>query len=423
MAKGKFHPRYSLESLSQNDQLEDKKGMLFGGDSLHDMSHIQLIGRAVDTIRQLYKGELLGGLVETLQNLIDNGEENFSFFENPDVWHLSKLGKSSGFQYKLQNNFIGFTMLIKRFHASVDKCDSHLKIEVSPQAIRRIGPKKIQAELNKLAAQVLKDFKPAGIAIHLAVDVQGWEFPENFETRFITHARVKRKHTGIAAMRNYGTVDISNFAVIYGNTETYTVGLAGSLQVCIYRKDIQANRDDKVEYHQRSWIEQSGESFDKEKPVWRIELRFHHSVIREIAEGMKKEIESFEQVIAYLTDIWRYGLKRNRLELTKTYIDPFWQILMQDVEFLVPAAGVNIRRAKKQSSQGIEKNLALVIGNLVSILTRMGFNPPRIMKNLQRLGCYHQIIMYYESRGKTQADLYMDVVRGHTQRLLTGKAA
>ncbi|MEO5334565.1 MAG: hypothetical protein H7839_21325 [Magnetococcus sp. YQC-5] len=200
MGRGMFHPRYSHESLSHGDK-EDPKGLIFTGAGIHDLSNIHVIGHSLDTVRQIYRGTLKEGLVDLARSVIDRNDEFFYFSDDSEPWYLSKMGKSSGYQYKLQNNMEGFILLFKRFHASATSRETHLKIEVSPQAIRRIGSSNMQKALNKLAEQVLNRPEPAGIVVHLAADVQGWDFPNNFESRFVTRAVVRRKDSGWAGFR------------------------------------------------------------------------------------------------------------------------------------------------------------------------------------------------------------------------------
>ena len=75
---------------------------------------------------------------------------------------------------------------------------------------------------------------------------------------------------------------------------------------------------------------------------------------------MGKELELFVDIVPHLTDIWRYALSRNRLNLDDKHevLDPFWQILMEDVFFYVPAEGLRINRKKKESVGLLEKILS-----------------------------------------------------------------
>ncbi|MGK0404520.1 MAG: hypothetical protein ACJAS0_002917, partial [Alcanivorax borkumensis] len=74
-------------------------------------------------------------------------------------------------------------LLIKSFHAQIDAVGPHLKIEVSPHCLRSQTPQQLQATLNHFAEQILIDPEPAQCAVHIALDVQGWTPPRDFETK------------------------------------------------------------------------------------------------------------------------------------------------------------------------------------------------------------------------------------------------
>jgi hypothetical protein len=167
----------------------------------------------------------------------------------------------------------------------------------------------------------------------------------------------------------------------------------------------------------------TGGAYDENKMVWRVELRFHHSVIREIGHGIGKEALSWLQISEFLTDIWRYGLYRNRLDLESGYIDPVWQWLMEDFEFLVPATGVVIKRVRKSDTTGIGRNLDLIIGNMITVFARQRLPAARAIKHLKRSGVYQEILDHYRNRGLLESDLRQKVEHGLALRRLIGKAA
>src|SRR5690606_19782036 len=88
-------------------------------------------------------------------------------------WHSGRVGKDSGYQYKLQNADLGFVLLVKNFNAKTDAIGPHLKIEVSPHAIDSLSPERLQQRLNYYAGQVLSHVELNQCAVHLALDVQG----------------------------------------------------------------------------------------------------------------------------------------------------------------------------------------------------------------------------------------------------------
>ncbi len=70
-------------------------------------------------------------------------------------WSKGRIGRDSGYQYRLQNAEMGLILLIKNHNIKVDTLGSHLKIEVSPHALDGADPHILQGVLDDLAAAVL----------------------------------------------------------------------------------------------------------------------------------------------------------------------------------------------------------------------------------------------------------------------------
>ncbi len=190
-----------------------------------------------------------------------------------------------------------------------------------------------------------------------------------------------------------------------------------------YRKDIEIIKRDKIEFYHELWKMQSDGAFDPEKPVWRVELRFHHSVIREIGIHLEQDFLDFETVVPYLTDIWRYGMNRNRLMYNRQYLDPFWQILDEDCEFYVPARKIELKRVKKKGGEGIVRNVSIFLGNMISIYARRDADARQLWFDLMDMEIFEDLVQAYEKRGKSQHTIYYDIERGLKLRRLIGKAA
>lgn len=122
-----------------------KRGRLFvdpGTAAITDLSKVRLLRCGVDTVRQLYRGLIR--------------PEVMALFEKPgamvefagEVWHSGRVGRDSGYQYKLQNADLGFILLIKNFNAKLENIGPHLKIEVSPHAIDALSPERLQERMD-----------------------------------------------------------------------------------------------------------------------------------------------------------------------------------------------------------------------------------------------------------------------------------
>lgn len=418
----RLHDRYSSDSLVTGSTAID--GRLFSSDSfgINDLSRVNLLMSSVDTVRQLYTGSIKFDLAQL------DGLRILSAFDLPCKdhyssssplgldWAISRLGKTSGYRYLLQNKREGIIVLIGSYYAPLDCPGAHLKVELSPGLLSGLSPADVQKRiLDRLADFFLSDWKASGVALHLALDIQGWLPPDDFLGRFVTRARTIKNHQGIGSAE----FDLSDVAVSYSVGQSYLIGRAASLQVAVYRKDLEILASDKIDYFHRVWPK----NFDKDKPVWRVEFRFHHSVIREVGEGLGEPLDTYEQSARYLSDLWLYGMQKNRLMSTQRLVNAYWQLFMQDAEFISPKTGIYIQRQKKQSIASIGRNLAGALGNMVTLWARSRLTIKEVRKQIRNFSFFKDLIGYYESRGMSEYDFFAYVEKQLILRRLTHSKA
>ncbi len=431
----KTNKRFSLESLAKGTE-EDSKGLLFANDlGVTDLSDVNIVGASVDTVRQLFFGVPNTVLLANIERY-KQAKDEFIYFTDDCVtgsgrWHFSSMGKNGGYRYKFQNNDVGIVVLFGSWYGKMDQEGSHLKIELSPHFISSRTTAQIWDYLHHpitgFSQRFLDNAEPKGVAVHLACDYQGFNLPLDFIQNFTTASRTVRTFDGIASL------DLSNFSdavATYGGDgqgKDYLIGKPLGIQMSLYDKGYEMVKSDKVDHFQNEWNIYSLGTYDNTQTVRRIEARLHHTVIREIGLGLGLEFEGFNQVADHLTDIWRYALERNRLMIggdNRGYLHPFWQLLMQDVFFYVPAQGVTISRKKKEAVDPISRNITSVIGNLVSIMARRNDCTVRhVMRQLHNLHIWPEIQTYYRNRGKDDDDIREQIKNGLDRRRLVGKAA
>ena len=412
------HDRFTLAQLAIDDTQTVKDGRIFISKcGYFDLSNIHLLASTVDTVRQLYIGNINQDFYSMIKTSIEN--ENFYIDGLFGIlpYYIQRMSKVSGYRYKFQNNEIGVTVLLGSYYAKEDTEASHLKIELSPHFINQRGCNEVQNFLDSIARKCLIDSKPSGVAVHLALDIQNWTIPDDFEQNFSTYSRAKTEYNGIS---DFELTDLASASIKYGKKliETLTYGRPCGLQSTIYRKDLQIVKVDKVDYFHDLWSKHP--FFNKDQPVTRLEMRFHHSIIRDIGRFLDVPMESYLQISEHLSDIWRYALSKNRLDYDKKYINPVWQLFMEDALFLYPPNGLYIKRVKKNDISAVTKNLGLIIGNLVSLGARWGFTARQIKRQLQKLFIWPMIQEYYHQTGK---DLETVIQESLKRRVIIGKAA
>lgn len=121
----------------------------------------------------------------------------------------------------------------------------------------------------------------------MALDLQGWQPPADLVARMHCRARNHRDVSGI------NSIEWAMKSSVYGRGETSMFGSANGVQLCIYNKTEQAKATDKLDYWQSVWMRSDdpfgAECLDNCNPdqdVWRIELRYHHSVIQQFVSGL-----------------------------------------------------------------------------------------------------------------------------------------
>ena len=426
--------RYSIESLIEDR--EDPRGRLFlSPKGQRNLSNIKLLHSGVDTVRQLYAGKpcmhLFDRIIETYR---DGRGATIDLFGT--TWIVGAGNTNSGFRYRLQNNELGVIVLFYARHTKAEDIGTHLKIELSPHFIHERSTADIQTYLDSIAKELLAHVEPMGCAVHLALDVQGWKPPKDFMDRFVTRSKKVTKIDGIDDFSfNHGTI-----ATTYGNAETFMFGTASALQCCIYNKTKEAHARDKIHFWESIWNTASSDDptvsdYDPDRDVWRIEMRFHQSVLREFAQGVPCNVDTgecldmehgfkrFIYTVPHLTGLWRTAMGKYRLDHSRNLIDSAWQLLQEDARFYDHEPHFLYKRARKAPGLGNEKNVALVVGNLISLYARQGFTTQQAMNGLTRCGAWDDIANYYRRRGIDAGQLRLLISQRLVERRLLGKAA
>lgn len=425
--------RYSRESLAMGQQ--DATGSLFiSPKGQLNLDGVKLLHAGVDTVRQLYRGLPYLPQFDKIISVYQEGRGAMI-----DLWgHTWAIGagaSGSGFRYRLQNNDLGVIVFFQARHVKTDNVGTHVKIELSPHYLHERSPGDAQKFMDLIACGLLDHVESAGCAVHLALDVQGWEPARDFMDRFVTRSKKVMKIDGINTM----TFDHGNIATSYGRTETLMFGTAGALQCAIYNKTKEAHHRDKLHFWEGIWANATDDSlaqvYDPERDVWRIEMRFHQSVLAEFARGIPCNVDTgevldeahgfqrFTDTVPHLTGIWRSALQSYRLDHARNLIDPAWQCFQDDPRFYAHEPVFMYKRARKEPGLGNEKNVCLAFGNLISIYARQGYSTRQAILYLKDSGMWQDLEHYYHRRGIDAAAFRQLVEQKLIERRLLGRAA
>ncbi len=368
-------------------------------------SQWNVVHAGVDTVRQLYSGLLIPEVYQQIEKAYDDGfglTVKLYGFE-----FIVSSGGKSGYRYILKNQNIGLVLMVGSQYAEPQYNGHHLKIQTSPIFTLSRDLEDVQETLDDFAHAVLTQVIHTGVAVHICADVQGWIPPANLDSLLTTKARRVSRHTGPSQI-NY---EFSEVSVVYGRAQSFTFGNAGSLQFNLYNKTQAAKDKQEMEIWLPVWTQ--NEQFDDTKPVFRFEVRFHQSQIQQFANGSGFQADKLSDIKEHLTGLWHYSMNNFRLDDTKTYINPFWQWLRDDMKFYdCPKIDIDYKRMYKSPlDQGRPSNLSIAIcfGQLCSIYGRNGYSAQKAVVHLQNSGIWSNLCEMYASRGGGADDIYIDL--------------
>lgn len=412
-----IHP-LRLMLKENGDFYESSEGRIFMDPSngrFADLSGVRLLRCGVDTVRQLYNGLIRPEVMA----LFDEPEDivHFAGYQ----WAKGRIGRDSGYQYRLQNADMGLILLIKNHNVKIDVIGPHLKIEVSPHALDGADPKILQGVMDDLAAGVLAACETNQCAVHIALDVQGWTPPADFVDRMHCRSRRVRQISGIDRIEYDGN------ASVYGRGETFMFGMPGGLQMCLYNKTLQARATDKLDYWENVWASLNGDPFGDGEPaynpletVWRIEFRYHHSIVQQFSEGSTMTsgevigCRTYEGLCPHLQGLWQYACDNYKLISREGIFDAFWSLISLDTQVQVEADPLIERteyRRYYKTAQGFSgKNCEMFLGQFASLIARERIPPKKALEVGRTLPFWHVIEDHYTAKGYSTRDLEKHVI-------------
>lgn len=394
-------PRVSLVDLP------GIKGNLFNcpDGSVWDSRTVSLVHNGLDTVRQLYNGILN---MDTYNKILAAYDAGFAESVKIGVfeWVVSSGGKS-GYRFILKNQNVGLVVMVASSFCDETYNGAHLKIQCSPVFLLSRSIADIQADLDDIADDFIFQRLPSGVAVHICADFQGWKAPADLDYRLITKAKRVFKNSGIQTME----FDANDVSMVYGKGQSFTFGKQSSLQFAVYDKGKAVNDKGELPLWLPVWSQ--ADSFDETKPVWRVEARFHHSVIQQFASGTGFKCSRLSDLEKHLTALWQYALNTNRLNQTSSYIDPFWQWLRDDVVFYHQKV-LNLdykRMYQSPSDEGLpsDRSVLICFGQMCAIYRKKKVSLSDAIHKLMGSGIWALVCETYAKRGLTADDVILDI--------------
>jgi len=410
--KIKNNNRYSLNDFLDSDMAAANGDLFESFDgSIFDSKKIKVIHQGIDTIKQLYQGLVNREVYNSVEEIYKESSGDCEISIDGHIWRVGS-GRRGGYRYSLNSRELGVVILFGSFYLEPIYNGHHLKVELSPNFILTRTCDEIQFDLDNLSRVFLTQAQVTNCAIHICADVQGWVPPDDLDRKMTTKARRVYKASGASSM----DFQSHSIATVYGRGETFTFGGVSSLQFSVYDKSKAVRDKNELDFWEQKWNLAKDHMlepiYNPEARVIRLESRFHHSVIKQFAQGSSLDLRSFKQVSKHLTGLWRYALNSFRLDDSQTYVNPFWQFMRDDLVFYHDAQAIAYKRCftpEIKSGAPSDRSVMICFGQLAAIYGRSKFSIQQAADSLFYSGIYQLLLSLYAARGKDELDIHVDL--------------
>lgn len=263
-----------------------------------DTLKLQFYPNSNITLEEIEKfNSLIDGFVELKQDAmtIKNADNQKRFIKT----QFAKTGfnvmavSQGSFNVLLQNGDITISLLrISRVHSN-----PVVKVEFRAEFLLRHGYKNAINSVKNIINEMFENYLIKVSEIHLAKDVQGYEF-----SMFDFH-RIKTLSKTKTVFHN----DISS-EYYFGNRFTgFAIG-RGDEMLRIYNKTVEiAKKKEKAFIEVLAWSQNP--DFDKTRNVWRIEFQLRRERLKHLL-GSNGLLDSLDNVIYSIHSLWKYCVSR-----------------------------------------------------------------------------------------------------------------
>ena len=274
------------------------------------MSNIRIINQMVDTLKLhfYFDKDLTEKQITTYNTFIDDmkilkdnamnikNTDNQQRFEKTillDVNFNVMAQTVKSFSVLLQNGDLSIAFK----HITSISSNPIIKVEFRSEYLTRYGYVKCINQVQKIISSILPKFKIKVSEIHLATDVQGYEFNEMDKKRLKFRNRT---------LQDFVDVDSSFFSA---GTKTTGISIGkGDFMLRIYNKTHQITSNKHAGYVKFLRWEHNKE-FNEDENVWRFEFQFRRGHLKTLI-GKDGVLDGFENVLNSIPDLWSYSTSR-----------------------------------------------------------------------------------------------------------------
>ncbi|MBH4330987.1 hypothetical protein I5M72_29985, partial [Pseudomonas aeruginosa] len=149
--------------------------------------------------------------------------------------------------------------------------------------------------------------------------------------------------------------------------------------------------------------------------VWRIEFRYHHSIVQQFSEGSRMAsgevigCRTYEGLCPHLQGLWNYACEAFRVLSREGMYDAFWSLISLDARVQVECDPLiertEYRRYYKTAKGFSGRNCEMFLGQFVSLIARERVPAKKAIESARKLEFWHVIEDHYLAKGWTRRDL------------------
>jgi len=209
----------------------------------------------------------------------------------------------------MATSIMGFSILLRNNDCSIALRKTKSKINPSPvikvefraEFLARHGYRKCADIINNFVSKhLLDDYKIKISEIHLATDIQGYNFTHLDFFKMKTRARKSQTHNE--------ETDYAK-ASVYGGVTTFT-GFTfggGDYHLRIYNKTVEIARQ-KNKAFAKTLLWQHKANYNPDLTVWRIEIQIRRSKLKKLINSDNSTMDDYVNVLAGIPDLWSKAL-------------------------------------------------------------------------------------------------------------------
>lgn len=204
----------------------------------------------------------------------------------------------SGFSVVMKNNDVSIALRKtknKINHSPV------IKVEFRAEYLARKGYKKCIALVNSfVSTYLLEDFKIKISEIHLATDLQGYNFSHLDFYRMKTRSRNPELHEEDT---DYGKSSAFGSARIFSG---FTYG-GGDYRLRLYDKTLEINKF-KNKAFAKTLLWEHKPDYNPSVKVWRIEIQIRRAKLKKLVNFENSTMDDYDNILGAIPDLWKKAL-------------------------------------------------------------------------------------------------------------------